>query len=550
MIDNAAVRNNFASAIYESGVKEAKRHVLDALPVEFSSLHNAGAIHIHDLEAFGKIYNCCTPCLGSYLQSLAITSATDAGMIQELFAAIEGLVTQLAVAQSGGIGFGNFDIDLGTAISRLGIECSDSNRAVLADAVRAFVKWVNVTHTRFCREPYYITLNIGLGTGEWERAVSESLLSAFELMPSSFTRPNIVFKVSRETNSTTGSANHDLFMQALRCTARRMVPTYLLMESSANEACDPLRLNIMGCRTRVYANIAGVEGTIGRGNIGCVSINIPRIALETRRLTDFEALLCSRMKQCFEILEIRRDWLLDSAGSYIGFVLDNGIWGDVSTVQELVEQGTYSIGFIGIAEAVDVLMESDDSIALDAGELGLRIVSLMADAVGQRREHEGRNYSFLASPGEMISGRFCELDARAVPHRVQDKGFYTNSFHVPVDAGVPVFEKIAREAPFHALCNGGAISYVEFSSALIDNVEALEDALSFATRAGSSYIGFNFPLDTCRACGHVGTFDNCPECGSDDVLRIRRVSGYLEDLSHFTSGKKAEAGFRVANQKP
>ena len=98
------------------------------------------------------------------LATSSIVSSTDAGKIQELLAAIEELVTQLAVAQSGGIGFGNFDIDLGAAISRLGIECSDSNRAVLADAVRVFVKWVNVTHTRFCREPYYITLNIGLGT--------------------------------------------------------------------------------------------------------------------------------------------------------------------------------------------------------------------------------------------------------------------------------------------------------------------------------------------------------------------------------------------------
>ena len=147
----------------------------------------------------------------------------------------------------------------------------------------------------------------------------------------------------------------------------------------------------------------------------------------------------------------------------------------------------------------------------------------------------------------MISGRFCNIDAGIFTHQVQEKGFYTNSFHMPVDAGTPLFEKITREAPFHALCNGGAISYVELGSAPLGNIEALEDALLFATSAGTSYMGFNFPLDTCNVCGLTGTFDVCDKCGSQDVLRIRRVSGYLEDLSHFTKGKSAEANQRTPN---
>lgn len=353
--------------------------------------------------------------------------------------------------------------------------------------------------------------------------------------------------MSKTVNFLPDSANQDLFLKAVACTAKRMIPTYLLMDSPVNRECNPLRLNIMGCRTRVYANALGAEGTIGRGNVGCVSTNVPRIALQSHSMEEFETLLRSLMDDCFEILDLRRVRLLESRGENLRFVLGKGIWNGASSVEGIAEQGTYSVGFIGIAETVEILGELEDCDQDGSDDLGYRIVSLMADIIADRHKRFNRNYSLLASPGEMISGRFCELDATQFPHHVQEKGFYTNSFHVPVDKGTPLLGKIAQEAPFHAICNGGAISYVEFGSAPLDNVDALEDAIAFAAHAGVSYLGFNYPMDTCRTCGYVGTFDTCERCGSDDILRIRRVSDYLEDLSFFTSGKSAEAKIRTAN---
>lgn len=109
---------------------------------------------------------------------------------------------------------------------------------------------------------------------------------------------------------------------------------------------------------------------------------------------------------------------------------------------------------------------------------------------------------------------------------------------------IPVYiryvEKLAFEGPFHVLCTGGSIRYVEFSSALLENVQTVEDALAYAERQGVSYIGINFPIDICNGCGQNGTFDQCPYCGSKDIRQIRRVSGYLEEAMFFTSGKKAE----------
>ena len=134
-MDNAAVRASFASEVYESGVRAEKARVLASLPARLSNLHTNGAVHIHDLEAFGSVYNCCTPNLARVLEEVEIASVTVPGMVGELFGAIEELITKLACEQSGGIGFGNFDIDLGDALVRLGIECDASNKAALDDAM-------------------------------------------------------------------------------------------------------------------------------------------------------------------------------------------------------------------------------------------------------------------------------------------------------------------------------------------------------------------------------------------------------------------------------
>jgi len=154
----------------------------------------------------------------------------------------------------------------------------------------------------------------------------------------------------------------------------------------------------------------------------------------------------------------------------------------------------------------------------------------------------------LATSGEQISGRFTDLDVkRGFRHKVTKKGFYTNSFHVEVNSGLSSFDKIAMEAPFHLFCNGGCITYIEFKEAPINNEQALESLIAYATRQGVHYMGFNFDLDICDDCGERGVFDKCSKCGGRNVIRIRRVSGYLEDLEYFTIGKKREVKRRRRN---
>ena len=545
--ENAAARNNFVSRIYQYGIDAAKKNLLQELPKKYTDYHEKGYFHIHDLEAYGKVYNCSMPTLRDYLIEKPLRDQTIAGKINTIFFRIKTMIAKVALCQTGGIGLSDFDDIISQVFRIFDIEYNNSNTQIVSDYLYSFLEWINTNNERYCREPYYITLNIGVSTTDWGRFVANELLVSFEKMPPEFTRPNIVFKVSREINYESDTINHSIFKMALRCTAKKMIPTYLLLDSSTNRGIPKEQIGIMGCRTRVVQNINGDNGCVGRGNIANVSINLPRQALENRSISDFFLSLDQIMEVAHDTLLYRADMMRNAGTDDLSYIFKHPIWRNVQSVNELIQQGTLSIGFIGLSEAVEILTEQKPFDSPEAYDLSLTIVQRMRNYVDKHREKEKLNYSLLASPGELISGRFCLLDQRVFPHHVQDKGFYTNSFHMEVDAAKSVFDKIKYEAPFHQLCNGGAITYVEFYSAPIENIKSIQDIVSFAIEKGISYLGINYPMDICTSCSCVGTFDECPQCHSNEVKRIRRVSGYLEDLSHFTKGKTSEAERRKSN---
>ena len=545
-MENAAARDNFVSGLYERSVRSEKNYVLNKrVDPKFAKMHEDAEIHLHDLEGYRLVYNCCTPALQDILDPEKFVLGDDFGKMTEVFEKIKSLICSLAVCQTGGIGFANFDINVADVLEKLCVPFSERNKIVMSDLVTLFLNWVNTTRTRYCREPYYISLNLGLSTSEWGRFVTKSILKAYFEQPIDFERPNIIFKVKKGVNADAADPNHDLFLQALQCTAHRMVPTYLLLDSEPNRGCDPEKLGIMGCRTRVYQNCNGPEQTIGRGNIAYVSINLPHIALQSGSIDDFMKKLDGKLSDCEYILMNRVLALVKT--KKLGFVFENHLWNGVGSIDELLMQGTLSIGFIGLSETVEILTGEKMHLSKKAEKLGYEIVRKLREHVDYLRSDTGLNFSLLATPGEQISGRFAEADKKKFKHPVLEKGFYTNSFHAEVDSGLSIYDKLRLEGKFHALCNGGSISYVEFNDAPMENIEALEDLVAYATAQGVSYLGMNFPLDICRECGHKGTFDDCPECGSKNIRRIRRVSGYLEDLDYFTSGKKREVAKRRAN---
>ena len=177
----------------------------------------------------------------------------------------------------------------------------------------------------------------------------------------------------------------------------------------------------------------------------------------------------------------------------------------------------------------------------------LNFVKYMRSYTDELKKEYNLNFSLLATSGEYIGGRFEEIDNKLFNSPIMGKGYYTNSFHVDVDSKLPAYRKLQLEGPFHLYANGGSISYIELAEAPLGNAEGLDELIEVAIKAGVHYLGFNFPKDVCKQCGAAGTFDVCPECGSKEITRIRRVSGYLEIQDYFTKGKMHESKNRKAN---
>ena len=165
-------------------------------------------------------------------------------------------------------------------------------------------------------------------------------------------------------------------------------------------------------------------------------------------------------------------------------------------------------------------------------------------------EDTGLNFSLLASAAEGVTGRFAMYDREHLGRgsAIAEKGFYSNSFHVPVDVPVDYMTKAELEGPFHALANGGSITYIEAKEMPNKNVAAVQEVIEEAYRCQCNYIGMNFPLDYCADCGYTGRLtDTCPHCGSHHVRHLRRVSGYLAEAQSFAEGKKEEMKHRLAH---
>jgi ribonucleoside-triphosphate reductase len=231
--------------------------------------------------------------------------------------------------------------------------------------------------------------------------------------------------------------------------------------------------------------------------------------------------------------------------------MTNDLWAtsfeDADTLEDIFKHGTLSIGFIGLSEMIEVLTGKKYFETNENYQYAKDFVKYMRDYINKLRIKYNRNFSLLATSGEFISGRFPDIDKLEFNHKVLEKDYYTNSFHIDVDSKLSAFEKVKFEGYFHGQSSGGCITYIEMESAPIGNNEAIIEIIDAAEKAGVHYLGFNYPLDVCNECNEQGVFDSCPKCNSENILRIRRVSGYLEILDYFTPGKKAEVKNRKSN---
>ena len=558
------------------------------LPRDVVLAHERGEIHYHDLDysPFFPMFNCMLIDLKGMLtngfkmgnaeieppKSIATATAVTAQIIAQVASHIYGGTTinridevlapfveqsytrHLAIAEQWQIPQAEE-----YARQRTEKECYDAFQSLEYE--------VNTLHTANGQTPF-VTFGFGLGTDWAARLIQQSILrnrlAGLGKNRKTAVFPKLVFSIREGVNRRAGDVNYDIKQLALECASKRMYPDILNYDQVVKVTGS--FKTPMGCRSflGVYEE-NGEQIHEGRNNIGVISLNLPRIALEAGadearfwRLLDARLLLAKRALMTrvarLEKTKARVAPILYMEGACgvrlnaddeVGPIFRNG-------------RASLSLGYIGLHETLNALSGGHkhpyDDAALRAK--GVEIIACMRDATERWKEETSYGFSLYSTPSENLCDRFCRLDAAQfglVPG-VTDKGYYTNSFHLDVEKKVNPYDKIDFEAPYPPLANGGFICYGEYPN-VQHNLKALEDVWDYSYDR-VPYYGTNTPIDECYECGFNGEFTctsrgfTCPNCGNHDPARVsvtRRVCGYLgsPDARPFNAGKQQEVQRRV-----
>ena len=446
---------------------------------------------------------------------------------------------------------------------------ADTDRTTF-QAMEALVHNLNTMHSRAGAQTPFSSINYGMDTSAEGRMVIKNILLATEEGLGSGETPIFpvqIFRVKEGVNYNPGDPNYDLFKLAMRCSAKRLFPNFSFVDAPFNlqyyKGTPETEISYMGCRTRVMGNVydPSREITTGRGNLSFTSINLPRLAIRSKGDRDlFFDLLDAKLALVVGQLDERFKIQASKHVYNAPFLMGQGVWIDSEklsmndTQEEVLKHGTLTVGFIGLAEALVALTGSHHGQDPESQKLGLEIVGHMRGYLDRLSQERKMNYSLIATPAEGLSGRFVRMDRErygSIPG-VTDRDYYTNGFHVPVYYDINAFDKISLEAPYHALTNGGHISYVELDGDPTNNLEAFESIIRHMKESGIGYGSVNHPVDSDPVCGYNGIIgDRCPKCGraEDDNVRferIRRITGYLVGtLDRFNDAKRAEEADRV-----
>lgn len=456
----------------------------------------------------------------------------------------------------------------------------DETKDATYQAMEALIHNLNTMHSRAGAQVPFSSLNYGTDTSEEGRIVMHAILDATIAGLGNGETPIFpiqIFKVKEGINYNPEDPNYDLFKKSMYCSGKRLFPNFSFIDAPYNlQYYKPgdyrTEAAYMGCRTRVVANVYDPTNEIvtGRGNLSFTSINLPRIALQLMSVKDLDEKLTKFYERLDYLVDLCVGQLLErfaiQQDKYVynfPFLMGQGIWLGSDKlkfndkISEVIKHGTLTVGFIGLAETLKALIGVHHGESDEAQKLGLEIIGFMRQKLDRYSKKYRLNFSLIATPAEGLSGRFVKLDKKLFGEieGITNHKFYTNSFHIPVYYNISVFDKIKKEAPYHALTNGGHISYIEVDGDIAKNLDAFESIIRCMKEEGIGYGAVNHPVDRDSICGFNGIIDNvCPKCGrSEDAVpfeRIRRITGYLVGtLDRFNDAKRDEVESRVKHMK-
>ncbi len=562
---------------------------LQMLPKHVANAHQKGDIHYHDLDysPYTPMTNCCLIDFKSMLENgfkIGNAEVESPKSIQTATAQISQIIANVASSQYGGCSADRIDEVLAPyAEKNYQKHLKDAEEWVLPekredyawkkaqkdiyDAMQSLEYEINTLFTSNGQTPF-TSLGFGLGTNRFEREIQKAILNirikglGSEHRTAIF--PKLIFTLKRDLNLEEGTPNYDIKQLALECATKRMYPDVLSYDKIV-DLTGSFKVP-MGCRSFLqgWKDENGVEVNSGRMNLGVVTVNLPRIALESEGdMNKFWEIFNERMNIAEDALVYRVERTKEATPANAPILYQYGAFGHRLGKEESVDQlfknrrATVSLGYIGLYEVATVFFGNSWEHNPDAKEFTLDIIRDMKRRVEEWSDQYGYHFSIYSTPSESLTDRFCRLDTEkfgSIPD-ITDKEYYTNSFHYDVRKNPTPFEKLDFEKVYpEAGASGGFIHYCEYP-VLQQNPKALEAVWDYAyDRVG--YLGTNTPIDRCYKCDFEGDFEPtergfaCPNCGNSDpktVDVVKRTCGYLGNpqARPMVNGRHKEIAARV-----
>ena len=445
----------------------------------------------------------------------------------------------------------------------------DMTKKEINQAVEGMYHNLNTLQSRSGNQLPFTSINYGTCTLLEGRMVIKALLEGSIKGVGKLHKTPIfpcgIFQYMKGVNDKPGTPNYDLYQLALESTARRLYPNYANVDWSGNAGYDKddpkTYFSTMGCRTANGADINAEPGVNpqtkdGRGNIAPVTIILPTLAMQAGDVETFMQILDEKIHEAKDMLLERYEFICAQSPLAAKFMYENGTmigYHPEEGIRSALKHGTLVIGQLGLAEALQILIGKDHTTP-EGMEVAKKIEQLFKDRCAQFKQEEHLNFGVYYTPAENLCytamTKFKE-EFGEIPN-VSDRDYFTNSMHVPVWKEISPFDKIDIESQLTGYSSAGCITYVELEGAVLKNIKALEQIVNYAMDKDIPYFALNVPNDLCLDCGWTGEIENeCPECGSTNIQRLRRVTGYLtgDYKTAFNYGKQKEVEDRFKHSK-
>ena len=442
----------------------------------------------------------------------------------------------------------------------------DMTEKELMQAVEGMYHNLNTLQSRSGNQLPFTSINYGTCTSIEGRMVIKALLEGSIKGTGKFHKTSIfpcgIFQLGKGINREPGDPNYDLYQLALQSTATRLYPNYANIDWSGNAGYDKndpkTYFSTMGCRTANGWDVNGLgQQKDGRGNIAPVTLILPTLAMQTdgeignKNIEKFLDLLDRKIHEAKDQLIERFEFICSQPASSAKFMYENGLMAgyDGETTRSALKHGTLAIGQLGLAETLQILIGCNH-MTEKGMKLAKQIEQLFKERCIEFKRDYQLNFGVYFTPAENL----CYTAMKKFKQQygeiknISDKDFFTNSIHVPVWEEINVFDKIDIESQLTGYSSAGCITYIELDSGIKNNIQALEQIVNYAMDKDIPYFAVNVPVDECLDCGYSGEFNNkCPECGSEHIQQLRRVTGYLTGnyKTAFNKGKQQEVQMRA-----